>query len=210
MVGISASILAADLASIRTELATVETADRIHIDIMDGHFVPNISLGFSTVESIAACTDLPIDLHLMVSNPEEHSDRLTELDVSSITIHAEISGDVPAILKQLRHDGVTPGIAVNPDTEIEALEPVSDAASRLTIMGVYSGFSGQSFIPDTIKRIERTRELFTHRIEVDGGIDPTVSGDCIRAGADIVVSGSTIFDSPDREQTIRQLRESTG
>jgi ribulose-phosphate 3-epimerase len=206
MIAVSASVLAADLGSLCSEVATVNTADRIHVDIMDGHFVPNISLGFPVAERIATCTELPIDIHLMVSNPQQHFTRLTELDVRTITVHAEVADDVAAVCQQLRTEGVVPGIAINPDTELETVESIATAADRLTLMGVDPGFSGQSFIPDTVERIETANRLFPHRIEVDGGVNRRVSQACIEAGADILVSGSAIFQSPDREASIRQLR----
>lgn len=206
MVAVSASLLAADLGSLRSELATVNTADRIHVDIMDGHFVPNIALGFPTAERIVTCTERPIDIHLMVSNPERHLKRLTQLNVSSITVHAEVADDVAGVCRQLRTADIVPGIAINPDTELETVESIAEAADRLTLMGVQPGFSGQSFISDTVDRIEAATELFPHRIEVDGGVDTTVSQACIEAGADILVSGSTIFNAADKEESIRQLR----
>jgi len=206
MVEISASVLAADLASLRSEITTVETADRLHVDIMDGHFVPNISLGFPIAERIAACTDLPIDIHLMVTNPEQHLERLTQINIRSVTFHTEVTDDAATLCQRLRNEGIVPGIAVNPDTEIETVASVADAADRVTLMGVHPGFSGQSFMSDTVKRIETVGEMSPNQIEVDGGVDTTVSQACIDAGADILVSGSTIFHSSNRNDYIQKLR----
>jgi ribulose-phosphate 3-epimerase len=208
MVAVSASVLAADSAALQDEIATVATADRIHLDMMDGHFVPNLAFGFSTAERLTECTDLPIDLHLMVSNPQRHVGRLGELDVASVTVHVETTDDVPTVCEQLRREGKTPGIALNPDTDIEAVKPVVDAADRITVMGVRPGFSGQSFVSGTVGRVERIRQEWSHRIEVDGGVDTTVASACVDAGADILVSGSTIFGSADRQEAIRRLRSS--
>lgn len=206
MVAVSASLLAADAAALRDEIATVATADRIHIDIMDGHFVPNLAFGFPTVERLAECTDLPIDLHMMVSNPQQHVGRLGDLNVESVTVHVESEADIPGICEQLRREGKTPGIALNPNTDIDTIEPAIDTVDRVTVMGVLPGFSGQSFVSDTTSKIEQIRNKGSHRIEVDGGIDTTVAGACVDAGADILVSGSTIFDAVDRENIIQQLR----
>jgi ribulose-phosphate 3-epimerase len=142
----------------------------------------------------------------MVSYPQRHVDRLGELDVASVTVHVEATTDVPTVCEQLRREGKTPGIALNPDTDIETIEPVVDAADRITVMAVHPGFSGQSFVSDTVDRVERIRGMGSHRIEVDGGVDTTVASTCVDAGADILVSGSTIFDATDREETVRQLR----
>lgn len=206
MVQIAPSVLASDLSCLQSELDTVETADRIHVDLMDGHFVSNISFGFPLIDAVTACTTLPVDLHVMVSNPKRHLDRFASLDVNSISVHVEATDAVPAISERLAAQGITPGIALNPSTPIEEIRPFADLVERIVLMGVEPGFSGQPFVRDTIDRIERVNADFTHPIEVDGGIDRSVAGACIDAGADVLVSGSTIFESSDRQRTIRELR----
>jgi len=206
MTEVAASILAADLTALRAELASVETADRIHFDVMDGHFVPNFSLGFSLLEDLTRCTDRPIDVHLMIECPARYLDRITEFDVASVTVHAEATEDVPAVADRLREAGITPGVALNPDTDCEAIEAAAAATDRITVMGVTPGFSGQSFNPATITRIDRLNDAFSNRIEVDGGIDLETAPACVKAGADVLVSGSTVFASDDRTGTVESLQ----
>lgn len=206
MVEVSTSILAADTIALQSEINSVKTADRIHIDVMDGHFVPNIAFGFPTIKRVTKYSDLPIDIHLMIANPERYLDRLINLNPTSITVHAEAIDEVQLVYENLNRHGVKLGLAVNPETQLNRIEPVSDYIDRITIMGVSPGFSGQSFDSNAIERINMVNKKYNHPIEVDGGISTDVSGACIDAGADILVSGSTIFESSNREKVIQMLR----
>lgn len=206
MVEVSTSILASDTIALQSEINSVKTADRIHIDVMDGHFVPNIAFGFPTIKRVTNYSDLPIDIHLMIANPERHLDRLINLNPTSITVHAEAIDDVQLVYENLNRHEVKLGLAVNPETQLNRIEPVADYIDRITIMGVNPGFSGQSFDFNTIERINVVNKKYNHPIEVDGGVGTDVSGACIDAGADILVSGSTIFESSNREKVIQMLR----
>lgn len=206
MVEVSTSILAADTIALQSEINSVKTADRIHIDVMDGHFVPNIAFGFPTIKRVTNYSDLPIDIHLMIANPERYLDRLINLNPTSITVHAEAIDDVQLVYENLNRHEVKLGLAVNPETQLNRIEPVADYIDRITIMGVNPGFSGQSFDSNTIERINVVNKKYNHPIEVDGGVGTDVSGACIDAGADILVSGSTIFESSNREKVIQMLR----
>jgi ribulose-phosphate 3-epimerase len=204
---ISASILAADLSNLGAELATVDTADRIHVDVMDGHFVPNISFGFSIIETVQACTSLPIDIHLMVANPLDHIDRLTSLEVESVTVHVEATSKLDEFTDVLAEHDIASGMAINPNTDISKLTEYGDSPERITVMGVQPGFSGQRFQPEVLDRIEYLDNEFTTPIEVDGGITLERAHQSIEAGVDIIVSGSTIFESQNKRETIENLRD---
>jgi ribulose-phosphate 3-epimerase len=206
MVEVSTSILAADTISLQSEINSVKTADRIHIDVMDGHFVPNIAFGFPTIKRVTNYSDLPIDIHLMIANPERYLDRLINLNPTSITVHAEAIDDVQLAYENLNGHEIKLGLAVNPETQLNRIEPVADYIDRITIMSVNPGFSGQSFDSNTIERIKVANKKYNCPIEVDGGVDTDVFKACIDAGADILVSGSTIFRSSNREKMIRLLR----
>jgi len=206
MTEISPSILASDLSSLASELSTVETADRLHVDVMDGHFVPNIALGFPLVESIRACTSLPVDVHLMIANPIGYVDRIASLPVESATIHVEATDDVRAVAGALRDAGISPGVAINPGTDGAALDGCLEHVDRLTVMGVEPGFSGQEFQRSALERVERFDGRFPGDIEIDGGITAATARESAAAGADIVVSGSTVFDSQNRREMIETLR----
>lgn len=206
MTELSTSILASDLSDIRSELGEVETADRIHVDVMDGHFVPNLSIGFPTVESIQHATQLPIDIHLMIENPSDHIDRFVALDIDSITIHIEATTEIEPIRRKAAANGITTGVAINPSTDLSRIKPYLNEVERLTVMGVEPGFAGQSFLPETINRIDRLDSMYSGVIEIDGGITVETARKSTRAGANIVVSGSTIFESQDRHNMIKTLR----
>ncbi|MXR50994.1 ribulose-phosphate 3-epimerase [Halovenus sp. WSH3] len=203
---VSPSILASDLSNLAEVLSAVETADRLHIDIMDGHFVPNISMGFPIVESLQGHTPLPIDLHMMVANPLELIDRVSTLDIDSATIHVEAIEDVSAFKRRAETAGITTGLAINPETDIDGLGPQLSEINRITVMGVTPGFTGQTFQPEVLEKVELLDETFDGRIEVDGGITLETARQCVGAGADILVSGSTIFQSDDEVKTIDALR----
>jgi ribulose-phosphate 3-epimerase len=204
---ISASVLAADLADLDSEIGEVAAADRLHLDLMDGRFVPNITLGFPTIEAIAARADLPLDVHAVIEQPERYADRLASMDVASVTVHYEATDDLSAVVRTLEAGGVTPGVAISPGTEATVLETVPDSVTRTTVMSVEPGFGGQEFMPEVLDKVECLDDETSLTVEIDGGIDLDTARRSARAGVDIFVSGSTIFGSPDRAATIAALRE---
>lgn len=206
MTQVSASVLAADLANIQTELISVEPVDRLHLDIMDGHFVPNISFGSPLIERIQQLTEKPLDVHLMATQPNKHVRRLLDLDVDSITVHVEAVDDLQALMQTIQKYGIDVGVALNPGTSLGTVESVITAADRVVVMGVEPGFTGQKFTPKVLKKVEKLDTDYNTTIEIDGGITVEYAYQSIEAGADIIVSGSTIFDSSNRKDRIAELR----
>lgn len=206
MVQISPSVLAADLASLKSEIATVENSDRLHLDVMDGHFVPNISFGPPVIKSIQRTTSLPLDVHLMATDPSRHIERLIGLPIDSISFHSETTDDLTPLVAEIQRHGMAAGVAISPETSVDAIQPVLDSLDKVVVMGVKPGFTGQTFVPSVLQKVEDLAENNNIVVEIDGGINEQWAEQSIAAGADIVVSGSTIFDSEDREATIRRLR----
>jgi ribulose-phosphate 3-epimerase len=206
MAQVSASILASNFLNLETELISIQTADRLHIDVMDGHFVPNISFGPAIIEAVQRGSSMPIDVHLMATNPHTHLQWLVDFDVQNITIHAEAADCLPTLAKHIRDAGIDPGVAINPETDVSVVESAFSHFSRVVVMGVDPGFAGQRFLPSVLHKIEFLADGGDIIVEVDGGIDEWWGAECIEAGADILVSGSTIFSSDDRPATIDSLR----
>jgi ribulose-phosphate 3-epimerase len=209
MTQISVSVLACDFLALKSELVSVETADRLHIDVMDGHFVPNISIGPPIIKAINRASSMPVDIHLMATDPYRHLQELVKYDVESITIHAEATDSLPTLAEYVRDAGVDPGVAINPETDVSVLESALSAFSKVVVMGVVPGFPGQRFIPSIIPKIELLADKYDITIEVDGGIDKTYAARCIEAGADILVSGSTIFQGDNPAANINELKNTT-
>jgi len=206
MAKIAPSVLAANFGQLDEELERVAAADRIHLDVMDGRFVPRVSFGPPVIEAIRDRTDLPLDAHLMVADPAEQVDQLTELGVEAVTVHAESVTHLYRLLDRIRDYGLTAGVALNPATGFTAVEHVASTIDRVLVMGVSPGFAGQSFIPATLEKIERIDGTFDGEIGVDGGVTHENAADCIDAGADLLVSGSAVFGSEDCGDAIRSLR----
>lgn len=206
---IAPSILAADLAHLQKEVDTVkDDADWIQVDVMDGHFVPNLSFGAPVTKWIE--TPLHIDVHLMVSNPEERIEEFLALGVHHITFHAEAVPNTDsrkALMQAIRDGGATAGIAINPETPLEEINDILEEIDLLLVMSVHPGFGGQKFIVDVLDKVRTARaqqpELM---IQMDGGVDNVTAPDCIAAGANNLVSGSYIFKSEDRKAAIASLR----
>jgi ribulose-phosphate 3-epimerase len=199
-IAIGPSILSADFRRLGEQVAAVESAgaDFIHVDVMDGIFVPNISVGFPVVEAVRAATDLPIDVHLMIVEPARWIERFAAAGADTITVHVEEHPNLYRTLRSIEEAGATPSVTLNPGTPIVMLEPVLPIVRQVLIMSVNPGFGGQTFIPASLERIRRVRELLdamnpTCRLEVDGGIKIGNVGKVVAAGADTLVAGSAIY-----------------
>jgi ribulose-phosphate 3-epimerase len=211
---IAPSILSADFSRLSEEVEAVERAgaDLIHVDVMDGHFVPNLTIGPLVVTGLRKLTSLPLDVHLMIEKPERYIEAFAQAGSTWITFHAEVCPRLGQMIKKVRQLKVRPGVVLNPSTPLKTLYPVVDAIDLVLLMSVHPGFGGQSFIPSTLKKIERLRRIIDQNhypleIEVDGGIKAENIGEVSRAGGDIFVLGTGIFKTKDYAETIRQLRE---
>ena len=208
---IAPSILSADFARLGEELQEVATAgaDWLHIDVMDGHFVPNITIGPCVISSIRKETKLPFDVHLMIESPETYLKAFRDAGSDMISVHAEACRDLKRTLNEITSLGATPGVAINPETDIGAVSDVLDEIGIATIMSVNPGFGGQSFIPDAIHKVSALKKEIDGRkvlIEVDGGINQENARLLRKAGADVLVAGSFIFKSQDKAEAITSLR----
>ena len=211
MVKIAPSILSADFANLESEIRKLEQAgaDMIHIDVMDGHFVPNLTIGAPVVKALRPHTELPFDIHLMVDNPDYLIPSFAEAGADIITIHAEAAPHLDRTLAQIRTFGCKAGVSLTPSTPESILEYVLDKLDLILVMSVNPGFSGQSFIPSQLSKISRIKELIANRpldIEVDGGINPLTAAECAAAGADILVAGTSVFANGDYAKNIEALR----
>jgi len=211
---IAPSILSADFSRLGEEVGAVEKAgaDVIHVDVMDGHFVPNITIGPLVVKGLKKLTSLPLDVHLMIERPERYVEAFAEAGSDWITIHAEVCSRLKAMVKRIRQLRVRPGIVLKPATSLKVLYPVLDDLDLVLIMSVNPGFGGQSFIPSTLKKIGGLRKIvdrdgYRLEIEVDGGIKIENIGEVAKAGGDIFVVGTGIFKTRDYEETVRILRQ---
>jgi len=212
---VAPSILAADFSRLRDEIERVEAAgaDWIHCDIMDGHFVDNISFGPEIVRVVRGLTSLPLDVHLMIEHPDHYVPRFVKAGANSITVHVEPEAkhDIESTLLQIRETGCRAGLTLNPETPFHLIEPFLDKIDLLLIMTVHPGFGGQSFRADQMHKVKRARSLIRKLdIEVDGGINADTARLSIENGANVLVAGTSIFHSKDYANAIRQLRsEST-
>lgn len=210
---IAPSILAADFGRLADEIAAVEAAgaDAIHVDVMDGHFVPNLSIGLPVVAAARRVTRLPIDTHLMITNADRYVERYVEAGSDWVSVHVEACVHLDRVLQQIRDAGAKPGVVLNPHTPEDALEYVLDGLHHVLVMSVNPGFGGQRFLPSVLPKIRRLRERIDARglavrIEVDGGVGPSTAGAVRAAGADVLVAGSAVFGAPDYAAAIAALR----
>ncbi len=209
---IAPSILAADFADLGTDIARVEPhVDMLHIDIMDGHFVPNISLGIPVIASIRRRSDLLFDCHLMTTNPDAYLEPLREAGADQVTVHIEVFPDPSSVAALAREQDLRFGIVLNPPTPFEAVEPFIEICDMIVVMSVHPGFGGQSFIDSVLPKIEKTRKFVDSAglaadIEVDGGIDTSTIGAARAAGADVFVAGTSVFGAPDSVAAVAELR----
>jgi ribulose-phosphate 3-epimerase len=209
---IAPSILSADFSKLGQEVEEVAKAgaDWLHVDVMDGHFVPNLTIGPVVVEAIKPLTKLPMDCHLMVSRPEEWVAPFAKAGANIITVHAEASNHLDRLLRHIRAQGCEAGVSINPATPVSAIEEVLDLVDLVLVMSVNPGFGGQKFIESTLGKVRRLAELKSKHnflIQIDGGVSPQTVGACYEAGVDCFVAGSAIFSAQDRAQAIRALRD---
>ncbi len=211
---ISPSILSADFSRLKEEVQAVEKAgaDYIHVDVMDGHFVPNITIGPMIVESLRKMTSLPLDVHLMIQNPDEFLTAFVEAGAGILTVHVEACPHLHRTLTEIKKRGVRAGVSLNPATPLCLIEPALEYADLVLVMTVNPGFGGQEFIPAMLPKIKQLRSLIDRKgwnleLEVDGGIKVDNIGAVAKAGADVFVSGSGIFKTSDSGKTITAMRE---
>jgi len=211
-VEIAPSILAADFAFLGDAIGAVERggASILHVDVMDGHFVPNITIGVPVVASLRKATRLPLDVHLMIENPEQYIGAFADAGANLISVHQESTPHLDRALSLIREHGCRPGAVINPATPVALLSEVLGKVDHVLVMSVNPGFGGQSFIPESIHKISQLRDLrerydYKFRIEVDGGVGPENVTELVRAGAQILVAGTSVFGSPDATAAVRSM-----
>ena len=216
MIEIAPSILSADFSCLGEQVKAVERAGAslLHVDVMDGRFVPNITIGLPVVKALARATRLPIDAHLMIVEPGRYAEEFVKAGAQMVSIHIEADPHAHRTLTAIRAAGARAGIAINPATPLSALDEAVKFADYVLLMSVNPGFGGQEFIPASLDKVRRLRKMIDERglktrIEIDGGIDSDNIAEIASAGADIIVSGSAIFGAPDPATALRELREAT-
>lgn len=216
MIEIAPSILSADFAHLAEQIQAVERAGAslLHVDVMDGRFVPNITIGLPVVKAISRATRLPIDAHLMIVEPGQYAEQFVKAGAQMVSIHIEADNHAHRTLSAIRAAGGQAGIAINPATSLSAIEEVLKFADYVLLMSVNPGFGGQKFIPESLEKLRRLRRMIDERglktrIEIDGGIDADNIAEVAAAGAEIIVSGSAIFGAKDPGVALRELREAT-
>ena len=211
---IAPSILSADFSMLGDEIRQVEAAgaDWIHADVMDGHFVPNITIGPLIVEAIKRVTHLPVDVHLMIENPDDYIPAFAEAGASYISVQVEACTHLNRTVQLIKDSGAHPGVVLNPSTTVESLEWILEYVDYVLIMSVNPGFGGQAFIPNSIDKIKALRQQVQDRglsvlIEIDGGVNEKTIAEIASAGTDVFVAGSAIFGSKDYQKTIQSFRQ---
>jgi len=214
LIKVAPSILSADFGKLGEEVKSVEKAgaDMIHIDVMDGHFVPNITVGPLIVSALSKITKLPLDVHLMIENPDKFIEPFAKAGAAIISIHAETSKNLVKDLDLIKRCGVKPAVAINPGTDIKAIEKVLDSVTMVLLMTVNPGFGGQKFIPEVLPKITELRKMLDSQrlkadIEVDGGIGLDTAPKVVKAGANVLVAGSAIYWSRDYKAIIEGLKK---
>jgi ribulose-phosphate 3-epimerase len=215
MIGVVPSILSADFTHLGEQVREADAAgaQRIQIDVMDGHFVPNITMGPMVVEAVRRCTRLPLEAHLMITNPEQYIEDFAQAGADVIIVHQEVCPHLHRVIQQIKTAGKMAAVALNPSTPVFMLEDVLSLLDMVLIMTVNPGFGGQEFIPETLPKITRLRQMITHRglhcdIEVDGGIHEATAPQVVKAGANLLVAGSAVYNEHESvAQAIARLRK---
>lgn len=207
-VRIAPSILSADFARLAEDIREVETGgcEIIHVDVMDGHFVPNLTIGPLVVKSLRKVTQLPLDVHLMIDEPIRYVEDFAKAGSDWLTIHVEATDKVSETLSKIKELGMKPGLSLRPGTPIESLEPYLDQVELVLVMSVEPGFGGQSFMPDQMEKVKWLKQRFKGEISVDGGVNTKTFQTVIDAGATILVAGSAVFGNANRAEAIAALR----
>ncbi|GIW97611.1 MAG: ribulose-phosphate 3-epimerase [Pirellulaceae bacterium] len=207
------SMLLCDFGNLAAEVARLEAVgvQALHLDVMDGHFVPNLTYGMPIVEAVRRLTDLPLDVHLMIANPRQYIRQFADAGADILTVHAEIEDNVTEILQDIQRLGIGAGLAVNPGTELQGLEAAIDSCDLFLAMSVQPGFGGQAFNPVALDKLRRVRQQYpTKLLEIDGGINQKTIADARDAGATLFVVGSAIFGQPNYGQAVGALEAQLG
>ena len=217
MIELAPSILSADFSRLGEEVKQIETAGAhlIHVDVMDGHFVPNISYGATVMKSLCGKTQMPFDVHLMIENPDQYIGDFVTDQTEYITVHQEACPHINRTLQHIRSLDVRPGVAINPGTPVSALDYVLEDADLILVMSVNPGFGGQEFIPSALRKVQELKELrekrgLNFRIEIDGGINVANAQTVIDAGVEILVAGSSVFKAEDVPARVKEFLEIFG
>ena len=213
MVKIAPSILSADFSKLGEEIKDVERggADYIHVDVMDGHFVPNITIGPLIVDSIRPITKLPLDVHLMIENPDQYIEDFAKAGADYITVHVEACRHLHRTIQLIKSMGVKAGVVLNPATPVQLIEPIIEDVDMVLLMSVNPGFGGQKFISSVLPKIKQVKDMAVEKglnleIEVDGGVNEETALLCVEAGATVLVAGSAVFNQSDRCEAISRLK----
>jgi ribulose-phosphate 3-epimerase len=213
MVKIAPSILSADFSKLGEEILEVEKggADYIHVDVMDGHFVPNITIGPLIVEAIRPVTKLPLDVHLMIENPDQYIEAFANAGADYITVHVEACRHLHRTIQHIKSFGIKAGVVLNPATPVDAIQHVIGDIDMVLLMSVNPGFGGQKFIPEVLPKITKVKQMAEDKglnieIEIDGGVNAATAKLCIEAGANVLVAGSAIYNEKDRAKAISLIR----
>ena len=216
MVEIAPSILSADFARLGEEIAAAERggATVVHCDVMYGHFVPNLTIGLPVIKSLRRATRLPLDTHLMISEPGRYAEQFVDAGANMVSVHVEVDAHLNRTLMAIKNKGAKAGVVINPATPLSTLEEALDVADYVLVMSVNPGFGGQKFIPSVLDKVRRLRRMIaerglTVRIEIDGGVDRTNIGEVTAAGAEIIVAGTAVFGVGDPAQGVRDLLDAS-